>query len=608
MSAFAVCFRRDGAPVSRALIESMLDAQPHGGSDSRDSHVAGAVGMGHRSLWTTPEDVGTSQPLAVSGLPYRLVWNGRIDNRGDLIRQLGASRSEASRWSDAELFLRLYAEKEHRALPCLVGAFALAVCHTDRRQIVLARDPMGHRGLSYHLGRRLLVAAGSEAGVLAHPEIAAKLNPRRLASYFAYTGVHDDETFFDEVARVLPGHYVLVNSGKVETHRYWRANPGARIRYRDDRDYAEHYRALLEQAVECRLRSSSPVGVMTSGGLDSGPLAAIAATRAPTGGSVHALSWTFDRYPECDERQYIRPLCAAFDLPLHEVNCDDAGPFKNLAQWPTHPDTPEQDPYRRFLDLTYETARNAGIRVVLNGGAGDNLYISGDRWFWELLGARRPAAALTAARWYIHHAGSKKFARNILIRSLVPARFMARARPPQPPEWLTDRAAGLLDAARRWPPEHLLARRPNQFRALLSLRTAEFLNAESFWSKRLDVEVRYPLRDRRIVEFMLQLPDAQLRLAGTSRPVLRRAVSDLLPDPQLTRRDKTVFTPLFDHGARAEAARIDSCIRDPANLWSIFLREEWLGGQLGATKITVDTLKWLVVSAEMWRANHYLSL
>lgn len=583
----------------------MLEAQAPLGSDAVETRVEGAVGIGHRALWTTPEETDTSQPLCLPGLPFLLAWTGRIDNRRELLRHLGAHGQEAQAWSDAELFLRLYSREQHRALGYLVGAFALALYDRTSRTMLLARDPIGHRDLNFHLDDRTLIAATAESGVLAHPAVDKRLDPSHLAMFMGYTGMGHGETFFQGVRKLLPGHYMVVGHKRAESFRYWLPDTSKRIHYRDPREYAERYRELLEEAVSCRMRSNQPVGVMASGGLDSGPIAAMAALQS-SGKPVYSLSWVFQRYPQCDERKYLRPLWDRYDLAPVEINCDDAEPFHDLEHWPVHPDTPDQDPYRRFLDNTYTAARENGVRVVLNGGGGDNLYLGGDRWFWELLRAGDLRRAWSGGSWYAARSGYWKFARNILLRSTVPYRVIKTIRPNHMPEWLTEYAVGLIKDRSRWPPEHVAARRPAQCLETLSLRISDFMNAENYWSNQHGVEVRYPLRDRRVIEYMLQVPDHQLQFKDTTRSILRAAVADLLPDAQLNRNDKASFAPLFQHGARTQAPLITRYLENPANLWSHFLRREWVTGSRAPTQNIADALKWTAVSVELWRVSEGL--
>ena len=606
MSAFAVCFHRNGGAADPALLESMLAAQKHRGDDALGTFVEGSLAMGCHELWTTPEQEGKRNPISLGN--YTLVWDGRIDNRADLYAFLDGDCVDPAALSDAELFLRLYQRKQNQALNNIIGAFALAVYDRHQQSVTLARDPLGQRSISYYLRDHLLIGASEDGGVLACPRISRQLDMGRLAVFFSGGGLDNDSTYYKDLKRVMPGHYLAVRCGGVSSQRYWVADTGRRLRYRDDHEYAQHYRELLESAVGCRMRASGPVAVMTSGGLDSGPIAAVAAgqTASPST-SVHALSWAFDQYPRCDERAYVEPLVRRLGMTPLWVNCDHAGPLSDFPHWPVHPHTPEQDPYRRFLDRSYETAKASGIRVVLNGACGDTLYAAGDRWFWDLCSRGRPGAALSAASWFIRQKGAWPFVRNILLRSLIAERFIRRLRPRQPPEWLTDQCRELTRFDTRWPPEKDFGRRPWQCALYLDATFGDWFSAETYWGSQHDIEVRYPFRDRRLVEFMLQVPDDQLRLADVTRPILRRAVSDLLPPAQLKRQDKTDFTPLFDHGFQRVGTQIDDLLNSSTHVWSQFIKQDWVTGDAAPTKATKDILLWNALSMELWRLHSGLT-
>lgn len=608
MSVLAVCFHRRGRPVARSVPAGMLRAQRLPAGDDENILAEGDVALGCRALWTTPEEEGETQPLSVPGLPYVIVWDGRIDNREELFRHIdvGAPQHECS---DAGLMLRLFAAKGTSLLHRIVGSFVFAVYDRRKHALTLARDAVGQRCLSYYITDDLFVAASEDAGVLSHPDVPKELNPGQLACFFSLMNLESEETYFKDVKKLLPGHCLTVDRRRAVSTRYWAPDWDRRIRYRDEREYAEHYRELLDRAVTCRTRAPRPIGVMTSGGLDSGPIAAIAAAAGPSSTRVHAFTWAFEQFPECNEGGYVSRLCDMWGMRYLEVPCDDCAPYRALESWPTHPDTPDQDPYRRFLDQTYDTASRNGVRVLLNGGGGDPLYAAGGRWFLELLLRGRLGQAFSGARWYVEKRGITSFFRHILIRSLLPAPVLTRLRPPRPPEWLTDRALSLLpDPAGRWPPGHQGALRPGQALACLSLRTGDFLAAETRWSDAYRVSVRYPMRDRRILEFMLAVPDDQLQFEDLSRPILRRAAADLLPAAQLNRRDKTSFDPVFDHGRRSAAPMIKELLEETGCFWPRFIRMDWTAGARSATQNRVKTLEWQAVSTELWRRRQHLTL
>jgi len=603
LSAFALCFHRNGAPVSPSIIDAMLEAQSSRGGDALHRRINGGIGMGYRALWTVPEEVDERQPLVLPEAGLMVTWHGRIDNRRELLQGLGVAAPEMASWSDARLLLHLYAEQGQRAFRAIVGSFAAAVYHRPTRTLTLARDPLGHREINFHLSDKLLLAATQESGVLAHPRLSRRLNPLRLAGFFAFTGPYRGETFFQDVYKLLPGHMLTVSPTTTRDEQYWAPDILGRVRYRDPREYNEHFRELLEQAVACRRRSVGPLGVMTSGGLDSGPIAALAARQTGGGMPVYSLSWVFDRFKECDERAYLEPLWRQCGLEPVPFNCDDAAPYSDLENWPVHPDTPDQDPYRRFLDNAYKAARERNVRVLLNGGGGDALYLGGDRWCWELIAAGQARQALEGAAWFIREKGAYPFVRNILLRSLVPHTLLRRLRPYKTPAWLTDQTAMLLRQERRWPQAYLHTARPVQSLNILSLRIYDFLNAENHWCNQYDVEVRYPLLDRRIVEFMLKVPDHVLNFKGTTRAILRPAVADLLPEAHLYRQDKTVLSPVLRHGAGLAASQIRRCLDDSAAIWTRYIEKDWIKGEKAATQALRETLIWCCVAAELWRVE-----
>ena len=346
---------------------------------------------------------------------------------------------------------------------------------------------------------------------------------------------------------------------------------------------------------------------MLSGGLDSAPIAALAARRLGHDGAampLRAISWVFDDFADCDERRYLAALRGRHPMDWIPVSGDGCRPLGDLATWPFDPNTPEESLYRRLQEGAYRAAREAGSTVVLSGAFGDDLYVGSEGWLWDLLAAGRPAAALRGAVRQARENGWTRFARRHLVRPLVPRRLYRRLRPRRPRPWLTGRAAGLLPATHPWPPSAARAHRDEQHRSALCLYNGHCASAETFHTARAGVEVRYPFRDRRLVELMLEVPAHQLFAGGVARPIVRAAMADLLPPEILGRTDKASFTPLLVRAmAEAEGEACRELLARPGALWREYVRPEWVArAEPGRRESELEELAlWHCVCLELWQ-------
>jgi asparagine synthase (glutamine-hydrolysing) len=586
MTGLALLFLRTGRPVAVGELTPILEAMGTRGPDGRDVAVEGPCALGHLHHWTTPEEIGERQPLRSPDGRFLLAFDGRLDNRDELIAATGATLP-AEPPSDAAVVLAGLAAGGAGFLARLLGPFALAAWDDREARVLLATDPMGSRSLVFHLSPQRLVAATDELGVLAGPGVDGCLDEGRLDLHFALREPVDDATFFRSVRNLLPGELLAVEGDRLRRTRPLRvAVAGDPVR-----DPAAALRNALEQSVAARLRSARRVGVMMSGGLDSTSIAAVASgLTAPR--EVPTLSWRFSRFPACDEGPYLEAMARTFPLAPVDVPGDDAWPRVDEA--PVYAAIPSQNPYRGLHEATYDRARRSDLGVVLTGMFGDQLYTGrGQPTPLSLL--RRGIAAGTPVR-----STTPGVARRLLRGGGLLVPRLRRA------PWLRADVRRRLPPDPPWPPEIAEARRPLQAARLLDPRTAEGNRAEGYFASRFAVEVRNPYRDRRVVELLLALPTRELRHGRVHRPVLRRAMSGSLPESVRRRPTKTTFQPLFEEGlAGSGRPRAERLLWARERAWPAWVRESWLRKSWDSGRLDgiAGLVVWECLAFEMWRAR-----
>lgn len=441
------------------------------------------------------------------------------------------------------------------------------------------------------------IFAASETHLLAAPE--DRLDAARLAEFFAFAEPSGESTFFATVRPLRPGDILVVRPEGIA----WRALPQPRCASRvDDASWevaVEELAARLDAAVLRSLEGHRRVAVWLSGGLDSAPIAALAARHLGPD-AVEAIAWRL-RDPAADDEAYVVETARALGIRLHWIDCDEALPFSDLETWPVHPSTPEQTPYRRFHELSYRRAAELGAGLVLNGFGGDQLYIAPRRWFWTLLAAAGPGRAVDRLREAARSEGWRRVVRSQVLAPLLPkARGLRRP----PPGYLTEEAREILAGRAIWPADAHRARRPSQAVRLLSLADAGGYAQERWYAARHGLDVRSPMRDRPLVEWMLALPDHFLRQGTETRPALRAAMRDLVPEAVRRRTTKGSFTATLDHGLSPTALPwAPKLLLAPDALWRPHVQEDfvrrWLSGDL---RDEWDRLGFIqCLNAELWR-------
>lgn len=363
-----------------------LHAIAHRGRDSLSCYHDEYILLGHALF-----DTGCNG-FALDDDGFAIAFDGRLDN-GDALRaklrdSVGHHSPLLDRLPDTRLILAAYRAFGPEVAAMMRGDFAIAIWDPVERRAYLARDQVGVKPLFYRrVGDDLLFASEIKALLAMRVDVPAVRREEALAAFV--DGVLDEgdaerqRTFYDDVYRLLPGHFALATRGGFETKCYWRLDPGLPTP-RDDA--GAEFRALFVQALNRRLRGNFPVGSFLSGGLDSSSIVSTLAVER-TGGqdSVHAFSMTFSDPDIEDERDYFRAVVEQYDVDHHVVDCTAASGLADIDEILFEQDQPPFGPngsiFRHFLHEVHD--RHAG-RIILHGHGGDEVVSDGAGLFGEL--------------------------------------------------------------------------------------------------------------------------------------------------------------------------------------------------------------------------------
>ena len=303
------------AGSDRDLLEAMLRSIVHRGPDGQGTDVGEHFSIGMRRLAIV--DVATGdQPLYSDDRNLALVFNGEIYNAPELRRELVArGRRFVTDHSDTEVILRGFEEWGPQVVDHLAGMFAFAISDAKRGELFLARDRLGIKPLYYVDGPGGFAFASELKALFQDPRVRRQPDLDAVRRFLLFR-LHDDgeDTFFDGVQRLLPGHTMLVRpDGIVKIERYW--NPPVNPEFsssRSDDDYAQEFAQTWDRVVARHLISDVPVGVPLSGGLDSTGVVSTMARLMSAGTDLHTEGlFTFSAlYPgqSIDESEYIHEV------------------------------------------------------------------------------------------------------------------------------------------------------------------------------------------------------------------------------------------------------------------------------------------------------------
>jgi asparagine synthase (glutamine-hydrolysing) len=405
-----------------------------------------------------------------------------------------------------------------------------------------------------HYGRFgwLFCAASEAQQILAHPDVPCRLEERAVADFLANNVDREELTMFQGIRSLPAGHWLLVRSEGERLERYWPGSPPKEITYKDEAEYARHFRHLIEQAVADRLRDcGSVVGVEVSGGMDSTSIAAVAQLLACSNTAyprIVGCSYYFDELAECDERKYSQTLAAELGL---EINYVPAERFWLLDDADLYSPSLES-PFMSWESLKHHNMRyfrQRGARVFFSGHFGEIVnqgspLVYADR-FWR--GDLRVLGELKQLARVPYSTVLYKYAlRPVLPRTLQRAVQTARGRQADQPPWLAPVLARQGAWVQRPPAEAYLPWRGLARQDILQQMVYRHPNRRAFHRyERLasshGLERRLPFLDRRLADFVLAIPPAQMYQNGVPKWLLRQAMKGILPETIRLRFDKTIF-------------------------------------------------------------------
>src|SRR6267378_209573 len=579
---------------AESRVRAMTAAMRHRGPDeegflARDARAPGlALGMrrlsiidlagGHQPVWNESKDVA-------------VIFNGELYNYRDLRERLSLCGHRFVTQSDTEILGHAWEEWGEDFLTELRGMFAFALLDLRERYatapiLFLARDPLGIKPLYYAQTAEGFAFASEVRALLASGAVPKRLSQDAVTAYLLFGSVPEPVTLLEGVFSLPPGHRMLLHvpeRRRVPRARPWwdpAISPAARDtgRPRDLPAAAKKLRPLLEDAVSAHLIADVPVGLFLSSGLDSGAIAALA-SRARGGIQSFTLTFPGTRF---DEAELAQLAAKRFKTRHKEVPLSGEAVLARLDEALGALDQPTMDGINTYF--VSWAARQVGLKVALSGLGGDELFAGYQTfadtprlsrlircaWFMPAVVRRMtvPLVAGLAARPGSPDAGRKAAAAWAYPDALPHAYFFARTLfPPGQLERVIEarfRPSTVNADGVTLEPTWLgwLEHTADEARKLEPIAGISWLEMRTYMASTLlrdtdtvsmarSLEVRVPLLDTPLVEFVGSLPDDARRRPGAQKALLVEALGDLLPQEILTQWKRTFFFFQAEDGIRA---------------------------------------------------------
>lgn len=602
-------------PVDAELLTRMTRAFAHRGPDEEEFHREGSLGLGFRRLGII--DLAAShQPMANEDGSLRLVANGEIYNFQELRHRLTPRHTFRTN-GDVETILHGYEDRGADCVRDFRGMFAFALWDRAQRRMTLAVDRFGKKPLYYALDGKKLVFGSELKSLRQHPGLALDLDFAALDEYLSTGYIRAPRSIYRAIRKLPPGHTLTVTSnGGAQLTEYWhpRLCPSAEHHRGPIDELAAELRERLLEAVRLRMVSDVPLGAFLSGGIDSSIVVGLMSQLSPRPVKTFSIGFEEALYDESPHARAVAAHCRTEHV--HEiVKPDVVGILPTLVR---HYDEPFAD--NSMIPTYYVSAMaRKEVTVALSGDGGDEVF-GGYQWYRRAYRHARLQAVIPSplrpivaglARVFPPHGTIHRYLGVVdqsptcwgLAQEYFDRRWRARL---YRDETRSRVGAADADAERQAILESVAGLgylSQLQYADLVGFLPGDGLVKVDRASMLASLEVRSPLLDHLVFEFMARVPP-RFKLDGRqSKVLLKRAAGDLLPPAILVRRKRGFDLPMGEWLRGPLRPMIEDLLLAPTARTAILLDQaavRQLADEHATGRTRHDARLWTLLCLELW--------
>lgn len=548
---------------TRSIVHEMNERIVYRGPDHEGMFQNGCLTMGMRRLSIHDLKDG-NQPIYNEDQSVAVVFNGEIYNFVLLRESLMKKGHRFYTTADTEVIVHAYEEYGSGMFEKLDGMFAIAIYDIRKKKLLLARDRMGEKPLYYYNGDGIFLWASELKSLIGTGEVKKQIDKTALNQYFQMTYIPAPLTIYQDIYKLMPGHYLSVGAdGSMTDEAYWSLRNIKRntdITYEEAKEQLER---LLKQSIQERMASDVPVGAFLSGGIDSGTVVSIMAELSDI--PVETFTMGF-KEREYDERDRAALVADMYQTNHHEYELDYGEVLREINRILEGLDEPFAD---SSILPTYFVSRFAGhyVKVALTGDAGDELFLGYSKYlvgYYSRLFHKFPgwmqncfrkivyalpdkSVASRKVRKVLNACGLDDYGRYLEMvslgykeserRKLLREEYYSK----NSMDFLKERYYGI--DGNEW--------RKTQYADLTTVLEGDMLAKVDRMSMRSSLETRTPLLAKDIIEFAFALPDKYKIKGKRLKCILKDAFEKRLPD-DFAKLPKSGFGIPLDHWFRNE--------------------------------------------------------
>ncbi len=560
MCGFVGILNKNGKNIDPNILRNMAFTINHRGPNEEGIFIDKNCGFFHKRLSIIDLATG-QQPMTFEN--YTIVFNGEIYNYIELRKELILKGHQFKTTSDTEVILHLYQEYGDEFVNQLNGMFAFIIYDKAKHKIFIAKDHFGIKPLYWYQDKNLILFGSEIKAILAHPEVRAIPAIDNLYEYLTFQFIMGEGTMFQNIFKILPGHYVTLNldSWDLKTTNYWKPDFSTDL-FHTEEYFVSELQKILDDTMMQQMRSDVPVGTYLSGGMDSS-LVTIMASQLVSH-RLKSFSGAFNEGPEFSELEYARIAANKANSELFEIFPTEQEFIDLLPKLIYHLDEPVAGPGLFPQYIVSKFASNH-VKVILGGQGGDEIFGGYARYLvayleqaikGSIFESNEEAEHIVSLRSILPNLPSlkqylpmiKSFWKddsfepmdrryyNLLNRMGSTVEFLQ-------PEFINNgNEKELFNKFSRQfnhPDTKSYYNKMTQFDLTGSLPA--LLQVEDRVSMAVSIESRVPLLDRRIIDLISKMPAGMKFKGGELKYLLKKTVKTTIPAEILNRKDKMGF-------------------------------------------------------------------
>ena len=365
-------------------VKKMTDTLSHRGPDNSSnwSNEVDKIYLGHRRLSIIDLSTNANQPLHSNNNRYVIIFNGEIYNFLQLKKDLNKYKINFNNKSDTQVlieYINFFGLKI--TLQNIIGMYAFVLWDKKKKELFLVRDKIGKKPLYWCYQNNQLIFASEIKAILAFPYFKKKVNKNSLSEFLRLSYIHSPNSIYEEMFKVEPGSYIKVNNKfEIKKKKFWDLK--SIILSKKNKNFNNNklsdFENLLEDAVEKRLVSDVPLGVLLSGGIDSSLVAALAQKKSPRKIKTFSMAFKDNRY---DESKFAKKIAKILDTDHTEYFAEDFSVEDLVNNLANIYDEPFADSSQIPTFIICNRIKK-DVSVALSGDGGDEVFLGYSRYFW----------------------------------------------------------------------------------------------------------------------------------------------------------------------------------------------------------------------------------